>query len=304
MLTAAVENYLALRRSLGFALVVQGRLLRDYARFVDDRGDTHVRTDRVVEWAALAPSPEQRERRVHIVRRFARHIHAEDAAHQIPPQAIFARNARARRRCYIYSPDEIQQLLDAALQLGPPRSLRPHTYFTLLGLLACTGVRISEGLALRLDDLTGDGLVVRKTKFRKNRLVPLHETTVRVLAQYLDRRCRLSTEDDHLFVSERGEALCHNTVAATFRRLTRAVGLPAEDPRRAPRLHDFRHTFTVRALETCPAARTHVGRHLLALSTYLGHAQIGSTYWYLEATPSLMQDLADACEQLLEGGTP
>lgn len=304
MLTQAVEVYLALRRSLGFALVVQGRLLHHYARFADDRSDTHVRTNHVLEWAALAPSPGQRERRLGVVVQFARHVHAEDPAHDIPPQGVFARDAKSRRRSYLYTADELRRLLEAATQLRPPDSLRPHTYYTLLGLLACTGLRISEGLALRLDDVTPDGLVVRQTKFRKSRLVPLHASTVRALAKYLERRCRVSFTEDQLFVSPQGRALPYNTVSSTFRRLTRAVGLRTDDHGREPRLHDLRHTAAVRSLEACPAGRGHVGRHICALSTYLGHAHVADTYWYLQATPSLMKHMADACEALLAGGAP
>ena len=174
------------------------------------------------------------------------------------------------------------------------------TYSTLLGLLAVTGLRISEALALRFKDVTPDGLVIRETKFRKSRLVPLHATATSALQGYLAKRCALALDDDHVFVSGRRRPLSYFTVVDTFHQLLEAAGIPADPDRPRPRLMDLRHTFASRALETCPDGRDHIGRHMLALTTYMGHARVKSTYWYLSSTPQLLGNIAQACEAFLK----
>ena len=181
MLTRALDGYLSVRRAAGFELTVDEGLLRNFTRFATARADTHVRRQTAIAWATAAPSPSQRERRLGMVRRFVDHARAEDPAHEPVPRHVFAHH-RTRPVPYILSATELQQLLDATARLRPAGSLRPRTYYTLFGLLAATGLRISEARQLVLDDVTTDGLVIRKTKFRKSRLVPLHETTAAALA--------------------------------------------------------------------------------------------------------------------------
>ena len=200
----------------------------------------------------------------------------------------------------MFASEQIRQILLAAAGLTPAGSLRPWTYCTLLSLLAVTGLRISEALALRTGDITPDGLVVRETKFRKSRLVPIHSTTVAGLERYLDRRRHVAGPCDHVFVSQRARRMTYPTVVSVFLQIVRRIGLHPGPGRRGPRIHDLRHNFAIRALEACPPDRHHVGAHMLALSTYLGHAKICSTYWYLHATPHLLADIADACEQLAQ----
>ena len=191
------------------------------------------------------------------------------------------------------------QLMQAAAQLQPAGSIRPLMYATLFGLLAATGMRISEALALRLEDVTTDGLIIRQTKFQKSRLLPLHETTRRALDEYLSARMRLGgTLDGALLVSITGKAPSYNTVVAVFLRLARSIGLRGKPGRPGPRIHDLRHTFAVRSLEQCRHDRETVARHVVALSTYLGHAHVTDTYWYLHATPILMGQIAEAGEAL------
>lgn len=298
MLMQAVDDYLALRRAAGFQLEVPEYLLRGFARFASERGERHVRTATVIEWAGQAPSRGQRHHRLCTVARFARHVWVEDAQHEIPPTDAFGRK-RSRRIPFIYSRDAVERLIRAASNLGPAGSLRPHTYSTLLALLFATGLRISEALALRLDDLTPDGLVVRQTKFQKSRLVPLHRTAANGLAQYMRRRMEFPAQDDWMFVSVRGRQLDRSSVHETLRSLLESSGLYRGSGRR-PRIHDARHTFAVNALLACPEGRDNVGRHLLALSTYMGHARVSDTYWYLESTPDLMRDIASACERFLQ----
>jgi len=173
-----------------------------------------------------------------------------------------------------------------------------------LGLLAVTGLRISEALALRFKDITPDGLVIRETKFRKSRLVPVHATTTAALQAYVTKRGALVLDDDHLFVSGRQRPLSYFTVVDTFHQLLAAVSIPTDPDRPRPRLMDLRHTFASRALETCPDGREHIGRHMLALTTYMGHARVKSTYWYLSSTPQLLGDIAQACEAFFQEEKP
>jgi integrase/recombinase XerD len=303
MLKRAIDSYLEVRRAAGFELGVHEGLLRNFARFVMDRSETHVRRQTAMDWAAQAPSPSQRERRLGMVRRFVDHARAEDPAHELVPRQVFA-HKRTRPRPYILSASELHQLLNATSCLRPKRSLRPLTYYTLFGLLAVTGLRISEALHLVLDDVTPDGLVVRQTKFRKSRLVPLHATTAAALERYLEQRQAVQDGDDHVFLSLRGHALTYAMVNGTFHFLLRFVELRSKPGPRTPRIHDLRHYFAVRALERCTGERDRVARHVLALSTYLGHAHVADTYWYLQATPLLMTGIADACEAFFSGDTP
>ncbi len=304
MLMPAIDSYLALRRAMGFDLRASERLLRNYARFADERGVDRVCTRTVIDWAAQAPSPSQQARRLSVVTIFARHMSVEDDRHEVPPDGVFGKHAPQRRTPFIFSPADLQRLVTAASQLGPAGSLRPHTYSALFSLLAATGMRISEALALCFDDVTADGLVIRKTKFRKTRLVPLHATAVEGLEHYLKQRRRFGGADVHLFISSDGRALPYQTVNATYLHLSRSIGLRPGPGEPGPRIHDIRHTFAVRALESCPTSRDRITRHMLALSTYLGHAKIAHTYWYLQATPQLLVDIADACESLVHRGAP
>ena len=295
MLMQAVDTYLAVRRAVDFKLKAVEGYLRNFAQFATAQGDTHIVTHTAIAWAAQGASEPQRHNRLSVVIRFARFSHAEDPRHAIPPERVFA-GRRHHLTPYIFTDEEIQALLVQAARLRPSRSLRPHTYHTLLALLAVTGLRISEALALRFKDRTPDGLVIRETKFRKSRLVPLHATTTAALQQYLAQRSDLALDDDHLFVSQRLRPLSYHTVLDTFHALLRAAGIPAEPGRPRPRLMDLRHTFASRALERCPDGRENIGRHMLALTTYMGHARVKSTYWYLQRTPQLLGDIAQACE--------
>ena len=301
MLITAVETYLAVRRAVGFQLKPAESYLRSFARFATACGQTHVVTQTVIDWATTAASEAQRHNRLMAVLRFARFLHAEDPRHELPPEHLFC-GRRQRPIPYTFGGDEIQHLIACARQLGPPGSLRPSTYSTLFGLLAATGMRPSEAQALELRDLTPDGLVIRESKFKKSRLLPLHDTTRAALEQYLRQRRRVAGHDPHLFVSCRGGKLSYTIVAETFHDVVKAAGIPREPGRPRPRLMDLRHTFAVRGLETCSDNRDEVGRQMLALTTYMGHAKVESTYWYLESTPELMADIARCCEAFVNGG--
>lgn len=302
MMSAAVEQYIALHTTVGYRFREESVLLRLFVRYAEDRGDEIVRAQTVLEWAAKATSPGARRRRLHVVRRFAHRMSAEEVRHEVPPPDVFG-PVPPRRPPVLFAPGAISELLTAAAGLGPKGSLRSRTYTTLLGLLACTGLRISEALTLRCSDLTAQGLVIRVTKFKKSRLVPLHETSRQALEKYLTERGRRVGADDALFVSGRGTRLRHSTVNGVFLRLARGIGLHPGAGQRGVRLHDLRHTFAVRSLEQCQGDRHDVARHMLALSTYLGHARLAHTYWYLEATPALLSDIAARSESLATGAS-
>lgn len=304
MLSDAIQQYVEHHRALGYKYRIQSRLLRNFAAFAEAQGDEVVHTQRALDWAGQAPSPQQRRNRLLTVRRFAQTMQAEDARYQVPPSDAFGRVAFTRRTPYIYTTEEIMTLLQAAARLTPKDSIRPATYTTLFALLAATGLRSSEALALTLEDITNDGLIIRETKFRKSRLVPLHETGQRRLGEYLIRRAQVGTTSPAVFVSPQGTALSYSTVVTVFLSLTRAIGLRAGPGQPGPRLHDLRHTFAVRSLEQCGAAPNTIKNHMLALSTYLGHAHISDTYWYLQATPKLMTQIATAGENLHCGLQP
>ena len=163
---------------------------------------------------------------------------------------------------------------------------------------------MSEAIHLCFQDLTADGLVIRCSKFRKSRLVPLHETTQAGLEQYLKRRRAFTPLDDHVFVSLRRRPLLLHDAETAFHDIAEKIRLPRGAALPRPTIHSLRHTFAVRALETCPDGRDRITKHMLALSTYLGHSKVADTYWYLEATPDLMRNIADSCQSFFTGGRP
>ena len=296
----AVETYLAMRRTVGFELLNADYLLRSFARFAAARRETNVRIASAIEWASLSVTVAQRDERLKTICRFVRYMRAEDDRHELPPLDYFGYR-KTRRVPHIYSNAEIGLLMDAALQLKPADSLRPHSYATLIGLLAATGLRISEALGLQFSDITSDGLLIRKTKFQKTRLVPLHDTVRIAIDRYVMRRRRTHSNGNHVFIRDDGRPLPYWEVQATFLKLLKMSDLLLPTGRRQ-RLHELRHTFAVRALEASPAGRQRIGQHMLALATYLGHANIYDTYWYLETTPELLRDIAAAGETFYCGG--
>ena len=200
-----------------------------------------MRTETVLTWAAEAPSAGQRRERLLVVRRFARQMQAEDERYEVPPAQAFGKPERARRVPYIYTSAEIRCLLAAAAELTPRDSIRPATYVALLALIVSTGLRISEALALQLDDITPAGLVIRHTKFRKSRLVPLHPTAKRGLERYLALRRLVGGSDQSVFISLWGTGLSYSTVYAVFLKLMRSIGLRGGPGSPGPCIHDLRH---------------------------------------------------------------
>jgi integrase len=209
MLMEDVKRYVQRQRDLGFKFRTQHGLLRNFAAFAEARGESLILTQTVVDWAKGAPSPEQRRDRLLTVRRFALEMNVEDERHQIPAAGIFGNLSFKRRIRHIFSAEEIIALISEAKQLSPIGSIRPLTFSTLFGLLASKGLRSSEALALTFDDIIPDGLLVRETKFRKSRLVPLHETTHCALDRYLVQRRKHPTNSERVFVSSHGKGLSY-----------------------------------------------------------------------------------------------
>ena len=257
MLMNKVDDYLALRRAAGYTLEVPEYHLRNFVRFATERGEAFIRSSMVIEWASQTPSLNHREHRLQVVRRFAQYLQAEESRHEIPPKGVFRRR-RTRPMPHIWSSQQLALLLQAAARLDPQDSLRPHMYSTLFALLCVTGLRISEALALELDDLDGDTLLVRKTKFKKSRRIPLHQTAVVALQRYLKHRRCVITKHRLLFISVRGRQLDKSSVNWVFRRLLKTIGLTVGSNGRRPRIDDLRHTFATRALETSPERRDSV----------------------------------------------
>lgn len=292
----SVEDYLSIRRALGYKLVDEGRLLFDFADFVDQAGAVAVTTDLAVAWA-MRPQHSSTgwwARRLSMVRGFARYHQTIDPASEIPPVGLLPRRSH-RPTPYLYSDEEITVLLAAARTLSP--QLRAATYETLLGLLVSTGMRIGE--AMRLDDPDIDWanavVTVNNSKFGRSRFVPVHPSTLDALRAYTDLRDRLCPHPNapSVFVSPRAARLAHSTINDTFHQLLDQVGLDRATSGNRPRVHDFRHSFAVNTLLDWYRDGADVQARLPALSAYLGHVHPSDTYWYLSAAPELLALAAD-----------
>jgi integrase len=301
-----VEQYLADRRSLGFALKIEGQQLRSFARFADGIGHSGPMTiDLAVRWATL-PSSRPRHfpgRRLEVIRPFARYCASVDATGEVPSRFLLG-PPHHRPLHHIYSDDQVVALVAQAAKLRPAGRLRPKTYATLFGLLAATGLRVSEALHLGRDDvdLTREVLVVRATKFRKSRLVPLHGTAAAALRAYVADRNRLISHASAptFFVTDAGGALRYFTVRTVFLRLRHALGWVGLTP--VPRIHDLRHSFACRRLRDWYAQGLDVNARVASLATYLGHAHVTDTYWYLTGSPELLALAAGRFEKLARTG--
>jgi integrase len=290
-LQAALDEYLAVRRALGHKLRLSGRLLQRFVAFADHAGATSITSELALEWATqpAGAQPAQWANRLGMVRGFARYCSATDPRTIVPPADLLPHRYR-RPAPYVYRDEEIVRLLDAAKQLPSVSGLRPQTYATLFGLYV--DMRCNEPLQLNHDevDLVNGVLTIRGTKFGKSRYVPVHPSTQCALQSYAtfrDRLCR-NPASPSFFLSERGTRLTEWCVRWTFVKLSREIGLRGAGDSRGPRLHDLRHRLAVSTLLRWYRDGIDVERHLPELSTYLGHAHITDTYWYLTATPELL----------------
>jgi integrase len=298
-LRSALHRYVAMRRGLGHQFRSQERRLADFVTFMEDRGAAVITHKLALEWATLPPGRHcSWALRLGDVRGFARHLVNVEPRTEVPPVRTLPPLRRAKP--YLYTDEEIQRLLAAALSLPPVDGLRRWTFHCLFGLLAVTGLRVGEALRMRREDADLDQgvLTIRDTNFGKSRLVPVHPTTREVLLRYAARR------DEHpdrrsspyFFVTERGRRLLFQYVHPVFWKLSRQIGLRGPADHTGPRLHDLRHRFAVQALVAWYRAGKDVERHLPALSTYLGHGCVRDTYWYLSACPELMEHAAKRLE--------
>ena len=291
-MSARVNAYLESRRALGYKLVVEGQMLRNFARYADRSGHRGPLTRSVaLRWATLAEGADRlyQARRLEVVRIFAKHQSGFEPSTEIPPTHVLG-PAHRRNAPHLYSPTEIGLLLERATHL--PGRIRPLTYQTLLGLLTCTGLRISEALALATGDVDLDRgvLTIRESKYHQSRLVPLHPTALKPLKRYAQRRQKLFPQAQHFIVSDRGRRFAYSTVRMVFRELTE--GFVPNSKRANVRLHDLRHTFACRVLLGWQKSRRGAIGRVTILSRYLGHQRVSDTYWYLTATPELLTEAA------------
>lgn len=299
-----VQDYLRLRRALGFKLAREGVILPELVDYLHAAGARTVTTDLAISWAQLpqGTEPIYWSKRLGAARGFAKYLRTIDPATEVPPPAVFG--ARQHRRApYLWSQTDIARLLHAAGQVRPP--LRGATYQALFGLLAVSGLRISEALGLGDDDvdLATGTLTIDQAKFGRSRLVPLHPSTTTALGSYAAGRdrARPGTRAGIFFVADRGTPLAYSSVHQVFAELTTALGLRANDAR--PRMHDLRHSFAVRTLIDWHRSGQDIEGRMPALSTYLGHVAPASTYWYLSAAPELMTLAAQRLQDRF-GGQP
>jgi integrase len=301
-LRLAMNDYLTVRRQLGFQLRETGQMLDDYVSFCEHAGEQHLTTELAVRWArSVKAHPNRWQRRLGVVRGFARYLSTIDPETEIPSEDLL-RASLPRVAPYLYSPAEITALMGAARELTPP--FRAATFETMIGLLAVSGLRVGEALGLDRGDVDlHDGvMVVRSGKQGKQREVPLHDTTTTALVEYGHARDRSVREpqSEAFFLSPAGERVSRGPFNATFVTLIRRIGLEGRGQRVRPRPHDLRHSLAVRTLIDWYRDGEDVDRQMPLLSTFLGHVDPASTYWYLEAAPELLALISERLEGLLE----
>jgi integrase len=294
----ALREYIAIRRALGTKLKEPAVTLGYFLDFLERHGSEVITSELALRWA-MQPKLVQRAtwaRRLSMVRRFAAWLSAFDPQHEVPPARLLDARRR-RKKPHIYTDQEIEKLMIEAARLRSPAGLRSRTYVTLIGLLAATGLRPNEALALNISDvdLKHGILAIRQTKFGKSRFVPIEDSTRAALSSYANRRDKLlpARQTEAFLVSERRTRLQGSAARRTFARLSSAVGLrPAMEDRRVghgPRLQDFRHRFATRRIMEWYRSGLDVEREMPKLATYLGHVDVGHTYWYIDALPELLQ---------------
>lgn len=290
-LTQAMHDYLNLRHSLGHALADVGRLLPSFVTYLDEHKLSTVTVQAAMEWAQPSPTSTATSngpRRMTAARGFARYLSGIDENTEVPPLGLIPSRKRWRPP-FIFSPDDIDTVINRARAITLP--LRAATYETLIGLLAATGLRIGEAINLDRGDVDEDQavLLIRESKFGKSRLVPLHPSSMHALTAYAVLRDRRASHPKtaSFFISLTGNRLCYAVVSQTFRRFVDEAGVGASAPS-PPRLHDLRHTFAVQTLLGWYRDGDDVQAKLPLLSTYLGHREPSSTYWYLSAAPELL----------------
>jgi integrase len=296
-------DYLASRRALGYSLEVQGKELLLFARYCDQIGHQGpITADIAIQWARLPQKadPIYWASRLDVVRRFARYRALFESETQIPPPGVLGPTKR-RPTPYIYSAEQIDQLLTAAAKLTPTDGLRPHTYAALFGLLACTGLRVSEALSLTPEsiDFKNGVISIERTKFHKTRIVPIHPSTVKALQCYDAQRrshCPLASNTT-FFINDKAAPITYRMTLWVFMKIRKTLGWASDAFHRLPTIHCLRHTFAVRRLLQWYEDGVDVNHKILSLSTYLGHVEVADTYWYLTAVPQLLSVISNRFEK-------
>lgn len=292
-----LECYLAIRRGLGFQLGTAARILRTFVTFVDTQGADHITTSVFLKWKDTfgQASRQTWAARLGTVRLFAEYLNGVDPRNEVPSRGLIPAKAR-RPRPYIYDDQEIRQILEGAINLPSINGIRGITYSTLFGLIAVTGLRISEAIALDQGDVDLEHavLTVRHGKFGKARLVPVSESTASHLSAYAKERDRLlGRRPQSFFVSHRGTRATTCGARYNFASISQNIGLRAAQRfgrhGRGPRIHDLRHRFAARTMVNWYRLGLDPGREMIKLTTYLGHVNPDHTYWYIEAVPELLE---------------
>jgi len=302
----ALSDYLDIRRALGFKLRDAGTRLEKFVRFMEAKGEPVIKTHLAVTWAQSdkAILPAGWAANLSHVRLFAQYCSGIEPLTEVPPTGILSSHYQ-RKSPYIFTLKQIRDLLDAASGLTPRSGLRPRTYVTLFGLLAATGLRVSEVVGLERDAVDqARGLIeVRSTKFNKTRLVPISESTMDALQAYARMRDKLLPNPitPWFFVAPRGGPIYTRPLKVVFIELSRQIGLRGPTDHFGPRLHDLRHSFAVATLLRWYRAGHDVEQKLPQLSTYLGHSHPSDTYWYLSAVPELLAEATFRLEKSKEG---
>lgn len=302
-----VEAYVAYRRQHGFALTIDAAQLRSFARFADEIGTQgHFTVALAVAWAQTS----QRKtsftwaRRIEILQGFARFCRREDPATEIPPQGLFG-SAHRRLVPHIYTPAELRALLRATYGIEPIDGLRPAMCHCVLGLLAATGLRIGEALSLTTADVDLDCgvLHIREAKFHQQRLVPLHPTVTESLSAYAQRRDQRVPRPccDRFFLRDNGNHVSQRSMLYALQTLCKQLGWQPRGDYRRHRLHDLRHTFIVNSLLRFYKQGVDIDSTILTLSTYVGHAKVSDTYWYITGVPELMAIAAERFHVYAQG---
>lgn len=304
-----LERYLFIRRGLGYKLNTAERILRRFIEFMGQEGETYISTRCFLQWKKVFghANTQTWSRRLGIIRIFARWMHGIDPRHEVPPHSLIPCQSH-RSRPYIYSEEEIRMIVETAAELTSRNGIRPLTYSMLFGLIAVTGMRISEAVSLNVADvdLTAGIVAVRKGKLEKERLLPVSMGTAKRLAAYALERDRLNgSPPTAFFISDHGKRLDDCAARYNFAIVCQRIGLrpPQKFFRhgRGPRIHDLRHTFAVRTLLNWYRSGKDPAREMIKLVTYLGHENPAHTYWYIEAVPELLELASRRAEESLAG---
>jgi integrase len=302
-----VNRYLQDRRQAGYSLQIEGEQLVRFAHFAEQQHHQGPMTRQLaIQWATASRTQRRltAARRIEVLRPFARYCQQFDPTTEIPPRHLFGPGHR-RLQPHLYQPDEIDALMAACDQLHPPGGLRGQTCAMLFGLMAATGLRVSEATGLRREDVDLEQglLLIRQAKQGKTRWVPVHETTREALVHYTIKRNAYPgcAHSQAFFVFDGARPVTSESLRYAFQLLRKSLKWQSRGGHPQPRLHDLRHTFICRRLEYWYAQGLDINRHILALSTYVGHAKVTDTYWYVTGTPELLAMAGERFQQVRGG---